>query len=178
LPTIRSRCQRLALAPLMPATLRALLGRYRPDLDAAEADSVAGLAEGSIGRALELARSGGVELYGTMLGLLARRPAIDPLALHGFADRLARPDAEDAYRAVEDLLRRLLARLATAAARGGGSAAGEGALIERFAAAVPASRWAALREDVGETFARTDGLNLDRKQAILSAFFAIERVAG
>jgi DNA polymerase-3 subunit delta' len=161
LPTIRSRCRQMKLAPLLDADLRVLLARYCPGLGEDATARVADLAEGSIGRTLELAGSGGVELYRTMLGMLARRPGIDPLALHGFADRLARAEAEDAYRALEDLLRHHLARQAAAAARAG----------ERGAAA----RWARLRDDIANDFARADGLNLDRKQTILSAFFAIDR---
>ena len=40
-----------------------------------------------------------------------------------------------------------------------------------------AARWATARDAIGEDFARADGLNLDRKQTIMSAFFAIERTA-
>ena len=161
LPTIRSRCRQMKLAPLSDADLRALLAQHCPALDGDAVARIVELAEGSIGRALELAASGGVELYQTMLTMLARRPGIDPLALHGFADRLARAEAEEAYRALEDLLRHHLARQAAAAARAG----------ERGEAA----RWARLRDDIVNDFARGDGLNLDRKQTILSAFFAIDR---
>jgi DNA polymerase-3 subunit delta' len=163
LPTIRSRCRQLKLAPLPTAMVLALLDRYCPDLDDGAAASIADLAEGSIGRALELAGSGGVELYRSMIAMLTRRPGIDPLALHGFADRLARADAEESYRALDELLRQHLARRAVGAARDGQRA--------------EAARWAKLREDIGDDFARTDGLNLDRKQTILGAFFAIERSA-
>src|SRR5438105_582601 len=55
LPTIRSRCRRFPLAPLPPTIVRALLHRYRPELDAETAATVTALAEGSIGRALDLA---------------------------------------------------------------------------------------------------------------------------
>ncbi|HYM73660.1 MAG TPA: DNA polymerase III subunit delta' [Stellaceae bacterium] len=164
LPTIRSRCRHLPLSALPAATVRTLLARYRPELDDATGAAVIELAEGSIGRALDLAASRGIELYRTITGMLARRPGVDPLALHAFADRLARVDAEDSYRTVEELLRQHLARQATDAARAG----------QRGVAA----RWARLRDDIGDEFARADGLNLDRKQTILSAFFAIDRAAG
>ncbi|HZK89000.1 MAG TPA: DNA polymerase III subunit delta' [Stellaceae bacterium] len=164
LPTIRSRCRQMKLPPLSPATVRALLARHAPELGESEAAAVADLAEGSIGRALELANSGGVELYKTIAAMLSRRPGLDPLALHGFADRLARVEAEESYRAVEELLRQHLARKSLAAARAG----------ERRQAA----RWANLRDAIGNDFARADGLNLDRKHTIMSAFFAIERAAG
>ncbi len=164
LPTIRSRCRHVALSPLPDVVLRDLLARYCPDLDPNEGDAVAALAEGSIGRALELVISGGVELSNTLTALLARRGGVDVLALHGFADRLARPDAEDSYRTVEELLRQHVGHLAIAAARRGTRA--------------EAARWAKVRSEIGDTFARTDGLNLDKKQTIMSAVWAIERAAG
>jgi DNA polymerase-3 subunit delta' len=160
LPTIRSRCRQMKLSRLSDDDMRTLLVRYCPELGEDAAARVVDLAEGSIGRALELAGSGGVELYDTMLAMLARRPGIDPLALHGFADRLARADAEGSYHALEELLRQHLARQAAAAARSG----------QRDHAA----RWARVCADLADNFARADGLNLDRKQTIMSAFFAIE----
>jgi DNA polymerase III subunit delta' len=173
LPTIRSRCRRLALPPLTPAIVRELLARYRPDLPAGEADELVRLADGSIGRALDLAAAGGVELYRSVVALLARDEGLDPLALHGFADRLARPDADDAYRAVAELVAQIVAGFAVAAA----DATGGAAPLDRLARRAPAARWAALRAEIDETFARTEGLNLDRKQAILGAFFAIDAAA-
>ena len=181
LPTIRSRCRRMVLSPLAPALVDGLLTRYRPDLDEPQREGVAALAGGSIGRALDLAATGGVELYRSVLSLLGRDARIDPSALHGFADRLARAEAEEGYRAVEDLLGQLLARLAVSAARGmpeTASDTGETSVLRRLGTRVPAARWAELREEVRQGFARTDDLNLDRKQTILSAFFAIERAAG
>jgi DNA polymerase III subunit delta' len=174
LPTLRSRCRRLALPPLPPAIVRQLLARYRPDLSAAQLDELAALADGSIGRALDLAAADGVGLYRAVVALLTREPGIDAVALHAFADRLARAEADEAYRVAADLLAQIIAGLALAAASGGG----EGALLGRLAARAPAARWAELRAQVAEGFARTEGLNLDRKQAILGAFFAIEAVVG
>src|SRR5262249_38919445 len=116
-----------------------------------------------------------------VLVLLNREAGIDPVALHAFADRLARREAEQSYRAVEDLLGQLLARLALTAARApvdGGTPPEQAAVLRRLCRRAPAARWAALRGEIEESFARTDGLNLDRKQTILGAFFAIERAAG
>ncbi len=175
LPTIRSRCRRLPLAPLPPATIRELLRRYRPDLPDAEAAALTRMAAGSIGRALALAAAGGVELHDRVVKLLTRERGIDPAALHGFADSLARADGEDAYRVLEDLLAQILADVAVAAAGGAGAA---DPLLGRLRSRASAARWAELRAEIGDSFARTDALNLDRKQTILGAFFAIDRVAG
>jgi DNA polymerase-3 subunit delta' len=196
LPTIRSRCRRFPLTPLPPAIVRQLLMRYRPALPEPQAEALTALSAGSIGRALDLAAAGGVELYESVLALLSPDQGIDPAALHAFADRLARGEAEEAYRAVEELVAQLLARVAGAAARRTNGAelahplpdppplAGEGregvresAVLQRLGNQAPAARWAELRDEIGRLFARTDALNLDKKQTILSAFFAIEGAA-
>jgi DNA polymerase-3 subunit delta' len=152
LPTIRSRCRRFPLAPLPGTIVAELLARHRPDLEPAAAAAVTALAEGSIGRALDL------------------------------ADRLVRPEAEEAYRVVEGLVGQMLARLAIAATQGEAEAGAlpdeGGLLLRRLGSRAPAARWAALRGEIEDSFARTDALNLDRKQTILGAFFAIERAAG
>jgi DNA polymerase-3 subunit delta' len=175
LPTIRSRCRRLPLSPLSDETVRGLLDRYRPELAATDAEAIAGLAGGSIGSALDLAAAGGLDLYRSLVTLLVR-PRVPEL--HAFADRLARADAEDAYRLGEELISQILTRLARQAAGYAGSNDVETAGLERLAERAPARVWAGLRDEIGESFNRADGLNLDRKQALLGAFFAIERAAG
>ena len=182
LPTVRSRCRRVSLAPLSAAALRQLLRRYRPHIADAEIEELAALAIGSIGRALDLADAGGIELYRSIVALLAHR---DPGALHVFADKLARPGAEEAYRVVEELLAQVLARIAVGAMRGdapalqgGGPAKMEEVALGTLRRAADPARWASLREDIARDFLAADQLNLDRKQALLGAFFAIERMAG
>ena len=161
LPTIRSRCRRFPLPPLPAETVRRLLAQYRPDLPESQTEALIALSGGSIGRALDLAVAGGVELHATVSKLFA---GVDDVAgLHAFADRLARSEAEDAYRAVEDLIALELAGLASTTAQSSNPA--------------KAARWAELREEIAGSFARTDALNLDRKQTILGAFFAIDGAA-
>jgi len=181
LPTIRSRCRRFPLTPLARAVVIQLLRRYYPELAQSEVEALAALSDGSIGRALELTEAGGLALYRSVLKILAQIPQLDLIRLHAFADQLARPDAEDAYRVGGELLLRLLALLAVCSARSrlGGEeiVAGENEAIRRLAAGADAARWAALRTEVEATFASTDQLNLDRKQAMLGVFFAIEELA-
>src|SRR4029077_16039314 len=69
LPTIRSRCRRLAVPPLADALVMRLLGDYAPDVKEQERAALAQLAEGSIGRALELAGAGSLELYSEMVSV-------------------------------------------------------------------------------------------------------------
>jgi DNA polymerase-3 subunit delta' len=180
LPTVRSRCRHFPLAPLARPLVLQLLGQYRPELPQVEAEALAGLAEGSIGRAIELADAGGLALYQSLLGILAQVPLIEVAELHAFADKLARPDAEEAYRASQELLSQFLARMvARAATRPSGPdelIGKEGEVVQRLAACADPARWADLRDRIGRDFANTDQLNLDRKQAILAAFFAVEEL--
>lgn len=181
LPTIRSRCRHFPLAPLGRLLVLQLLGQYRPELARPEAEALAGLAEGSIGRAIELAEAGGLALYRSILGILAQVPRIEVAELHAFADKLARSDAEEAYRACQELLSQFLAKMALRAAgrpfEPDELIAGEGEVMQRLAARADPARWADLRDRIGRDFANTDQLNLDRKQAILGAFFAVEEMA-
>ena len=182
LPTIRSRCRRFPLAPLGCPVVMQLLGRYRPELAKPEAEALAALSDGSIGRALELADAGGLALYRAIVEMLSQVPRVDLARLHAFADRLSRSDAEDVYRAGSELLARLLTRATVSAARPGFGEqeiiAGEGETTRRLAARADPARWAALRAEIGQRFAAVDDLNLDRKQAMLGAFLAIAELAG
>ena len=49
--------------------------------------------------------------------------------------------------------------------------------MQRLAARADAARWAELRAEIECSFAATDELNLDRKQTMLGAFFAIAEMA-
>jgi DNA polymerase III subunit delta' len=181
LPTIRSRCRQLPLAALARPLVMRLLARYCPELAPSEAEAVAALAGGSIGRALDLVEADGLALYRSMIDILSRAPRIDVTRLHRFAEEVAGSGAEDAYRTGEELVLHFLARMVVGAARARlGSdeiVAGEGEAMRRLAACADPARWAALREDIKNSFARAEQLNLDRKHAVLSAFFAIERMA-
>jgi len=181
LPTIRSRCRRFPLAALTRPAVMRLLGHYRSEVPKGEAEALAELADGSIGRAIELADAGGLALYASVLDMLSQIPRIDVPRLHTFADSLARPAADDAYRVSEELLLQFLTRMvARTARRQLGEAdlvAGEGEVMQHLTNRADPARWAALREDIERNFASADQLNLDRKQTVLSAFFAVEEVA-
>jgi DNA polymerase III subunit delta' len=181
LPTVRSRCRRFPLKALTRPAVMQLLSQYRPELANAEAETLTELAEGSIGRAIELADAGGLALYRSVLDLLAQVPRMDVGQLHAFVEKLARLEADDAYRTSAELLSQFLARIAGRAARrqleGNGLLPGERDVMQRLAARADPARWAALREQIVRDFTSTDELNLDRKQAVLGAFFAIEEMA-
>jgi DNA polymerase III subunit delta' len=175
LPTIRSRCRRLALKPLAEAVVLEALGRYRPDLSVGDRAALATLAEGSLGRALELATSGGLLLYRNLVKLLGGLPRLDGAAVHAFAEQVARSDSEDNFRLLAELLPGWVARRVTMSAAEPGREAAANATSARERRTL--DRWVEVWEKLGELFTEADDLNLDRKQVVLNAFFALEEAA-
>lgn len=177
LPTIRSRCRKLMLNPLPEQVVFDLLGGQRPSLDGSDRAALARLAEGSIGRALDLADAGGLALYRDMVGLLSPLPRLDTAGLHGFADRIARRGAETSYEVATSLLTWWLSRLARGIARGElppPVVPGEGELMQRLAGERGLDRWVEVWEKVSRLFERAESANLDRKQVVLNALLAVE----
>jgi DNA polymerase-3 subunit delta' len=176
LPTLRSRCRRLALSPLDDGAVADYLVGAAPDLDAAQRQVLAGIADGSPGRALALANLGGGDLHDEIMRMLAAAPGIDPRTLHSFADRMARRGSEATFSTAMSLLAGWIARLVAAGARGQ-LPNHETETARRFLAARGLEQWVELWEKITDLVARADRVNLDRKQVVLSIFAALEATA-
>jgi len=176
LPTIRSRCRRLAMKPLEPGVIDRLLATHAPDLPPEERGPVAQLARGSLGRALDLIDAGGLGLYRQVFQI-ANAGAADVPQLHAFADKLARKDAEASYRAAVDMHVDLLARLARAVADPRPPAEvlpGEAAALKRLAGRRSLDRWRELWENSRRLVRRSEAVNIDRKQVVLTLLLALD----
>jgi DNA polymerase-3 subunit delta' len=165
-----------------------LLRRQLPELGEAEAATLARLADGSIGRAMELAEVGGLDLYGELTALLTGlagsdgepSPGFDTERLHGFAEKLARGSDLSAFRAARDLLLWWLARAVRARTLGCPPELvtdGEGPVLSGLAGRGSLAEWLALWDKVSHLLARVESANLDRKQALLAAFLELEALA-
>lgn len=180
LPTIRSRTRRLMLKPLGEPELGTVLAQHNVQLPPDARSTLMRLAGGSPGRALALAAEGGLELYETLLALLGDLPRLDAVRLHDFAERLARPAEEQAYEGATALLSGLLSRLVRA---GAGypvemASSAEAALAARLEPGANLERWLDVWDNVRRLVARAEALGLDRRQALLGAFGALETAAG
>lgn len=178
LPTIRSRCRRVALDPLAPAILGELLARYCPDLPDTDRQALAQLSGGSIGDALALADSGGLELYQNVVKLLGTLDKPDIQGIHTLGDNIARAgqSATDRFATLRHLIGQWLARLVIAGARAETPpeiVPGEGRISAQFLARAPLEQWIEVWENVTGLMARADSANLDRKQTIVSAFLTM-----
>jgi DNA polymerase-3 subunit delta' len=104
LPTIRSRCRRLALRPLAAEDVaRALGDALQVDPADAEIKAAATAADGSVARALDLIGGTALQVRDRVNALLTALPAVDPRALHALGDALGRD--ENAFAAFVDTVR-------------------------------------------------------------------------
>lgn len=178
LPTIRSRCRTLVLNSLSDEVIVDLMAKYAPDSSAQDAIGLAKLSEGSFGRALSLHDEGGLDLHGELIDLLSTLPQLDVEALHKLGDKMARAGADDAFRTLGDLLRWWLGRLISQGARaktsGLGLSAEEDALMVRVLQSGNLDTLMDVWGKIGLLFDQAQSGNLDRKQAVLNSFLALE----
>ncbi|MDE2333361.1 MAG: DNA polymerase III subunit delta' [Rhodospirillales bacterium] len=160
LPTIRSRCRRLALEPLADALVERLLHRAMPDLE--DTAGLVALAQGSIGRALTLAQGSGLACARLADEALEGAAALRAFAL---ADEVLR--LEDGYGLFMTLLRQRLAEQIASRGRQG----------EAVARRLPLAAWVELWQGLGALQAATEGVNLEPRQALLEAMARLRALA-
>ena len=179
LPTIRSRCRKLALKPLPDATVMSLLHKSYPDLATNDAQELARLAEGSIGRALELQQQGGLNLYRELMSILGSLPDLDLGAVHAFAGKVSRAGDDQGFHTFGDLLRAWLGRLILSVSKGNGAGGGdaEDLLFSRLGALSSLDRWLEVWDKSNHLLARTDAINLDRRQVAINILLALATTA-
>jgi DNA polymerase-3 subunit delta' len=171
LPTIRSRCRRLELAPLPDSVMSDLIHHYEPELTAEDVARLLEIAGGSIGKALSIAGAGGLEVHAELSRQLAALPNLQMGEIHAFAEKVGRAGGESPFELAAELLLNWLARVVRHRATGAGrpphaAAASRGSL----------EQWLALWEKIESLFKRTDAINLDRKQVWISAMVDIAQL--
>lgn len=178
LPTIRSRCRKLVLQPLPAAQVASELSARFPDAKAQDRALAAATAGGSLGQAIRMIERDGVGLLRDLGALLASWPKLDAGLLHKLGDKLAARDQDAQFDLAVELLGWWFARFARMAATGEPPETqlfeGETALIARLQAAASLDRWLAVWEKISRLFDRVRAVNLDRKQAWVAAFLALE----
>jgi DNA polymerase-3 subunit delta' len=181
LPTIRSRCRRLDLAPLAGEPLRAAVAAALSGRDLQLPDTQAwakleALAQGSVRRVLQLTATGGLELYGRLERCLGSLPRLDWTLAHALTDEMGFGAPEQHYEAFFELFFDLLARLVRARATGEGRPA-DRALAERLIAPERLPAWAAFWQAAVAEKADAAEFNLDRKATLTSLFARLEALA-
>lgn len=179
LPTIRSRCRMLTLAPLDAGAMRAALAQA--GAGGADAAALAALAGGSVGEALRLVAGDGLATYGRIVALIGAMPGLSRPDLIRLADSAAGRGAEGRFELIVRLAELAAARLARAGASGRippEAAPGEAAAIARLAPDLAAARvWAALAGELGARARAGRAVNLDPAALVIDMFLRMETAA-
>ncbi len=181
LPTIRSRCRELRLAPLDAPAMAAALHQAGID-PGPDTAALAELSAGSVGEAVRLLNLGGMESYAELVALFSSLPRLDRARALKLAEGAAARGAEERLSLLFGLIDLLLARLARAGALGAPppveAAAGEAALAARLAATPAQGRaWALCQQEVGARARHGRAVNLDPAALVLDTVFRIQKAA-
>jgi len=180
LPTIRSRCRELRLAPLGPEAMAEALAQA---LGAEQADSeaLAELSGGSVGEAIRILAEDGLALYAQIVALMSGLPAMDRTRLRALADSVSGRGAEARFDLMVRLVDMAVARMARVGATGRPlpeAAPGEAGVIARLAPDAAAARgWAELAADLGARARQGRAVNLDPAALVLDMFLRMENAA-
>lgn len=178
LPTIRSRCRMINMDPLPEKVIGTLLDKMAPGLAMEEKTTLCRLADGSIGRALQYYQDDGVELYKELLKVAETIPQLDMVELHKLAEKLGKYGAEQSYATATQIISGWCERQARATARGQVIAdilPGDAAMFQKIASAFPPKHFLNAWEKISQIILQTDLYNLDKKQAIIGAFLALQK---
>jgi DNA polymerase-3 subunit delta' len=153
LPTIRSRCRKLALRPL--ATADVIRAAAQAANIAIDDPALGEAADGSVARALTLLGGDAIKLHQRTAALLATLPQVDPRELHALGDALGGSDRVALAAFVDSIDRWVSERLRADDAN---------ANLPRLA------RLAEVWEKINRAARDTAEYNLERKPLVFSVF--------
>ncbi len=154
LPTIRSRCRLLRLAPLAESDVQTVLQQQAPDASPEDLGEAAGHAHGSPGHALALMQDDGLAIHQGITTFWTQRRRANPVSLSALAS-LSGQDAAHFH------------HFANAFAAG---------LVEAARAAGGGPEWDALWADTLHLCERTEAVYLDRRQVALNRLTAAAKL--
>lgn len=172
IPTIRSRCRLVTFNPLDTKTVVELLRQQYPQEPAADLTSIAAMAEGSIGRAVDLMEEGGQDGLHNVLEVLDNWENWDWPQIHRLAESLGRPGQERAYNTFSQVLVWTAETLLFAKARD--EIALEAPLdhkaLRNMLSHYSLEDWVKICENLKAHFEKFSHSHLDKRQAVLGAF--------
>lgn len=162
LPTIRSRCRKINLAPLGAADISLIidaLGSPWSDAPDDERQAASTSAHGSIHDALRRLDTSGTRVATILDAVMADLPRLDWNKVHAFADRVARPDGTADFDSLLIAVFDWLDRQSRRECNGG-----QGTHIERIVG------YATVWETAAAMARRMTTFNLDRRSIVLTLF--------
>lgn len=151
LPTIKSRCAKLNIAPLEDNTVASLLRRYRPSLDEKQIAGLTAISSGSIGKAIRYSDNDALGYYNALCSLVTAKDKFKLADLLSFADKAIKD--ENVYALVQELILKFI--------------------NENIHNSPRVDDLAAVWENTIKTFNDTDRLNLDKKQVLINIIYSL-----
>ena len=149
LPTIKSRCAKLQLKPLNDDIVASLLRRYRPDVKEAEVKEIAKISGGSIGKAIDYVDCGALKSYQELCKIIYAKDKFLLKDLMNFAD-------VNEYELAKELILKFIS--------------------ENVRSCSSVEDMADVWDKALSVFSETEGLNLDKKQALINVINSICKV--
>ena len=178
LPTIRSRCRRLACSPLSPKNLQKATEIALPDH--AFDNGIITLAEGSVGQAAELALTDGLKNYAMIIDMCRTLPRFDRTKLLKLANSTGR-GTDGKFDQILNLMDIFISRLARSAVSPDSvheGAVGESEVFGRLCPDQNAARlWANTQLELSQRARQGKTANLDPSSLILDMGLRIEKTA-
>ncbi|EBA15710.1 DNA polymerase III subunit delta' [Roseobacter sp. SK209-2-6] len=181
LPTIRSRCRTLRLAPLTAEDMQVALAQAGAELPA-QTDHLAALSAGSVGAALRLINLGGLRIYSELVQIAGSMPRLDRQRALALAEAAAQRGAAEKFELLLNLVEILLARLAYCGAAGQApfpeAAEGEAQVLSRLSPNTQKARaWADLAAEASARARHGQAVNLDPASLVLDTVFKMQETA-
>ena len=159
MPTIRSRCLHVPMHPLKQDEVMEVLDRFGilEGLSSGDRDLLLKLSEGSVRRAITLAREDGLELYQAFEKLCCNLSDPDWVAVQSLADKIVLRGREDRYQLFLNFAYEFMRKNATPS-------------NEQDSRISSLARWAQVWEKTQNSVRTAESYNLDRKQVVLNLF--------
>lgn len=178
LPTIRSRCRELRLAPLGHEALSDALTQAGGELAPEDREAMSELAAGSVGEAFSLTNLDGLNLYKEITALMGTLPRLHRPRALALAEAASQKGAEDQFDLTLELLDLFLTRLSRAAATRltpPEAAPNEAAIFARLAPYSGAAViWAELAQTLTQRARKGKAVNLDPAALLMDILLKIE----
>mgnify|MGYP001314291774 CR=1 FL=1 len=146
-------------------TIQVFIQRHFPESNVDELKRIVSVSGGSIGNALRLLESDGLEIYRSVNSLLSNLPNMNIPMLHDLGDRVAKDATGETFHKLLLILNHWLTETAKNKAILGASYDQD------------VTKWTDIWEETNNLFRRAENVNLDRKQITLNAFLEVAAVA-
>jgi DNA polymerase-3 subunit delta' len=172
LATIRSRCRMMHLNSLSDDDMVKLMDDLIPDLDEDDRQTLLDLADGSIGRALNIVADNGLETIDDLKNLLADLPELNPIELDKFATKYSRKSTDTEYQLVTDFITRQLHLFIRGQMKSDHTTSNLPFQIRNQSDLKP---WMDAWSDLNQQFERAEYAYLDRKTVLMNAILTCQK---